>query len=103
MDVGRGCLGGIGIKIRKIVEPIVEPIEVIEWDGSQEAYETIVKMWSKDYEITVKNDFLCIYDHLRMCGCCIDIGGFVIVNQGEFSVIPRFIFDRWYEVVEEKE
>ncbi|HFI0682450.1 TPA: hypothetical protein ACGO1T_000878 [Streptococcus suis] len=80
-----------------------EILDAVEWDGSQRAYEEILKMCPRYYEITMENGNLSISDPLDMFERCLDLGGFVIVENGEVSAIPRKTFKWQYEIVEEEE
>ncbi|HFI0464400.1 TPA: hypothetical protein ACGO1T_001767 [Streptococcus suis] len=73
----------------------VELIKAVEWDGSEKSFEAIVKTCPSHYEITVKDGYLAIINHLCKSEQQADLGDFVTVEDVEMSVIPRNTVGRW--------
>lgn len=89
-------------RIRDITEWTESDADAVEWDGSQKAFEEIVNMSPRDYEINFRDGYLSIFDNLYRIGEKADFGDYIVVEHGWMSVLPRKIFKSRYEVVEEE-
>lgn len=90
-----------GRRTRDTIEIVESDAYVVEWNGSQEAFEEIVSMRPRHYEVTVRDGYLSIFDNLYRIGEKADFGDYIVVEHGWMSVLPRQIFKSRYEIAEE--
>ncbi|HFI0464399.1 TPA: hypothetical protein ACGO1T_001768 [Streptococcus suis] len=88
-------------RIRDITEWTESDADAVEWDGSQEAFEEIVSMCPRYYEVNIRDGYLSIFDNLYRFGEKADFGDYIVVEHGGMSVLPRKIFELQYEIVDE--
>lgn len=89
-------------RTRDTIEIVESDAYAVEWNRSQEAFEEIVSMCPRYYEVNIRDGYLSIFDNLYRFGEKADFGDYIVVEYGGMSVLPRQIFDSRYEVVEEE-
>lgn len=80
---------------------IVDPIEVVEWDGSQKAYRKIVEMCPENQGVSMKDGVLTILHVEHGYETKVKLGDVVLVEDGEMDALSHSCFYWEYQIMEE--